>query len=102
MNVTVKRGAGNIPYPQDIVDELLTTEAAGIERGRAEINDNDTSRKIIKANGPKNNFMYPTMLVEVRKGGKTTKGILNMFARTYDKEGNNFTVTSSVEVEVQI
>ncbi len=101
MNITVERGAGDKPYPESISDDLLVTEEAGRERGVAEINANDSDRRIITADGPKNFFMQPTSLVEIRHKGKTKRGIINMFARVYNKQGNNFTVTSSLEIEVK-
>lgn len=101
MNIIVERDPADKICPEDIVDPLLVTDGAGRERGRAEINENCSDRKIISANGPKNTLIFPGKLVEVIIKGKSVRGNLMMFSRTYNREGKNFTINSSYEIEVE-
>lgn len=100
-NVIVSRDPADTPGP-DIVDNLLTTDIAAIARGRAEINHNCSSRKIVSGNGPKNTLMFPTFLTEVIKKTVRYRGILTMYSRSYNRTGKQFTIDSSVTIEVKI
>lgn len=101
MNVIVQRSPADMQGP-DIVNVLLVTEASGRARGLAEINHNDTPRKNLAGNGPKNMLMYPCRLVEIIKKGSVKRGILTMYSRSYNKSGNNFTIDSAVTIETQL
>lgn len=101
MDITISREPRDKAGP-DIVDVLLTTEEAAKHRARAEINHNSSSRKSINGNGPKNTLMYPTKLVEVIKKRARYKGILVMYSRSYNRDGNQFTIDSAVTIEAKI
>lgn len=53
-------------------------------------------------NGPKNNLMFPTELVEVIKKTARYRGILTMYSRSYNRSGSTFTMDSAVAIEVEI
>jgi hypothetical protein len=101
MNIEVYRGAGDNPAPQEIVSEFLTTDAVGRFRCTAELNENDSDRKTIDADGPKNSVMTPTKLVRVKNRSEIRSGILNMFARTYQQDGNQYSITSHMTIEIK-
>ena len=99
MSTIVFRHPGDNPGP-DIVDPLLTTDLARRERGRAEINYHDSDRIILKGNGPKNDLMEPTRLVEATFRDEKVKGILTLYSRSYNLQNKNkFSITSSFEIE---
>lgn len=101
VSIVVQRYPGDTPGP-DIVDNILTDEIAARERGRAEINHNCSSRKIVHGNGPKNSLMYPCVLTEVIKKRVRYRGILTMYSRSYNRAGSNFEIDSAMSIEVQI
>lgn len=101
MNVVIIRSPGNKPGP-DIVDPLLSTEAIGRFRGQSEINHNDSSRKSLTGNGPKNEFMMPCKLVQIEKKGSRQYGILTMYSRSYNKADGVYTIDSAVAIETKI
>lgn len=101
VNITVSRSPGDKPGP-DIVNPLIATDAVARARGRAEINHNGSSRKVVHGNGPKNTLMLPTFLVEIIKKNVRYRGILTMYSRSYNRSGSNFTIDSAVSVEVKI
>lgn len=101
MNIEVYRGAGDNPAPNEIVNENLTTEVIGRFRATAELNENDSSRLHIDAEGPKGTVMLPTKLIEVNSRSEVKRGILNMYSRTYNMSGANYTINSHISVETR-
>lgn len=100
MLVIAKREPGDKQGP-DIVGNLLVNDLAGEERGRAEVNLNDSPRKIISANGPKNEVILPTKLVEVIRAGSNQRGISLMYSRSYNISGIVYTIDSSMTIQVK-
>ncbi len=101
MNIEVYRGLGDNPDPNEIVNEYLTTEEIGRFRGTAELNENDSSRLHIDAEGPKGSVMLPSKLAEVNSRSEIKRGILTMYARTYNMSNNKYTINSHVSVETR-
>lgn len=101
VNTIANRPPADKPGP-DIVSPLFPNDAVAQERGRAEINHNCSSRKIVNGNGPKNTLMAPTFLVEIIKKNVRYRGILTMYSRSYNKQGSMFTIDSAVSVEAKI
>ena len=101
MNIEVYRGAGDNPAPQEIIDELLTTDDVGRFRLTNELNENDSNRKHIDGDGPKGSVLIPTKLAEVNSRTETRRGIVNMYARTYQQNGNEYTINSHISIEIK-
>jgi hypothetical protein len=101
MNIEVYRGAGDNPAPQEIVNEYLTTETIGRFRCVAELNENDSKRMHIDADGPKGSVLVPTKLAEVDSRSEIRRGIVNMYARTYDISDNTYTINSHISIETR-
>jgi len=101
MNVTISRPPAN-KVGEEIVNVLLVTTGAGTQRGKSEINHNESSRKIINASGPKNSLMFPTKLIEIVKRTSKYRGVLTMYSRSYNRDGNEYTINSAVTVEAKI
>jgi len=101
MKITVQRTPADKPGPS-ITNSLLTVEGAGVARGIAEINKNHKDRIIISGNGPKNQYMIPTKLVQVTDVEGVKKGIVTMYSRTYSISGKEFQITSSMEIETVV
>lgn len=100
MNVTARRGLGDKPG-DEIVDDLLVVEGAGLARGAAEINFHCSDRIILKGSGPKNDFMAPGDLVEIVDKEHSYRGIVKMYGRQYNLDEDKFTITTNMEIEVQ-
>lgn len=100
MAVLVSRGRGDRQGP-DIVDELLTTEAGQIERGRGEINYSCSPRTIEQAQIVKRGFVPTGSLVEVVEALGIWRGKSTYFSRTrsIDDSGERFTVDCNLNIE---
>ncbi|MGD9948920.1 MAG: hypothetical protein AB7U29_10630 [Desulfobulbus sp.] len=83
----------------DIVDPLLTTEAAALERGRNEIDAQCSDRTIVSVSGPHRRWIQPGSLVEYHGRRSTWSGIITRCAITVNRDGDNFTVDRSLEME---
>jgi len=101
VNIESSRPPADKPGP-DVVSPLFSDDAVAKERGRAEINHNCSSRKMVQGNGPKNTLMAPTFLVEIIKKRVRYRGILTMYSRSYNRQGSTFTIDSAVSVEAKI
>ena len=101
MNIEVYRGTGDNPAPQEIVSEALQTDEIGRFRCVRELNDNDSDRKMLDADGPKGSVLTPTKLARVTSRSETKTGIVKMYARTYEQTGNKYTITSHMTIETK-
>ena len=101
MNIEVYRGAGDNPAPQEIIDELLTTDDVGRFRLTNELNENDSNRLHIDGDGPKGSVLIPTKLAEVNSRSEIRRGIVTMYARTYHRSGNEYTINSHISIETK-
>lgn len=100
MRIEVVRHPGDRRGP-DIVDALLTTEQAGIERGRQEIDRNCSNRMIENGNCPQLDYMATGSLVSVTNARGSYRGKLKSWALTIDidQEGREFSVATSITIE---
>ena len=101
MRVEVYRGAGDNPAPNEIVNEHLTTDVIGRFRATAELNENDSSRLHIDCEGPKGTVLLPSKLAEINSRSEIKRGIVNMYARTYNQNGNQYVINSHISVETR-
>lgn len=101
VDIIVQRAPADRPG-EDIVDVLLSDDGVATERGRANINHEGSSRKMVSASGPKNSLMYPCRLTEVIKKAVRYRGILIMYSRSYNRAQKSFTIDSAVIVEAKI
>lgn len=86
---------------QDIVDALLTTEQAGIERGRQEIDRHSTNRMIERGTCPQLPHMATGILVNVTTARGSYRGQLTSWALTIDisEDGREFSATTAISIE---
>lgn len=97
MSVIVKRGDGDNPG-ESISDAVLTTDEALVERGLAEINENDSDRVIETGNIVGTDYMKPGSVVNVKqKNGAEYKGYLTSFV--FSVNSSPFSLLSSLQVE---
>lgn len=105
IEVTVKRGAGDLPAP-DIVEPLLSgSVAASTERGRIELNANGSPREKISADIVPMEGLSPNLLIEVvEQGAAPWRGIVDSLSleisASVDDSGR-LVVTRTVRVEVE-
>lgn len=83
----------------DIVDPLLTSEAAALERGRNEIDAGSTDRSLVTVNGPHRRWIQPGALVKCHGQRATWPGIITRCAITITRDGDSFTADRSLEME---
>lgn len=83
----------------DIVDTLLKTEQAGVERGTAAINYSEKDRRNLTCEGVINQVVEPGKVVQLTDRERTHKGFVTMFARTYTVNDNTFNAIDALEIE---
>jgi hypothetical protein len=83
----------------DIVDPLLTSETAALERGRNEIDGSSSHRETVSISGPHRRWISPGGLVEYHGRRATWRGMITRCALTITRDGSGFTADRSVEVE---
>ena len=83
----------------DIVDPLLTSEPAALERGRNEIDAQCSDRVVVNASGPHRRWINPGTLVEYHGQRNIWRGILTRCAITITRDGDNFTADRALEME---
>lgn len=83
----------------DIVDPLLTSEPAALERGRNEIDAQCSDRSIVTATGPHRRWIKPGTLVEYHGQRSTWRGNIIRCAITITRDGDNFTADRALEME---
>lgn len=84
---------------EDIVDPLLTSETAALERGRNEIDANSTDRNMVTVTGPHRRWVPPGSLVEYHGRRATWRGKIIRCAITITRDGDSFTADRSLEME---
>lgn len=97
-SIIVQRQPANRPGP-DIINPLLADNVAKREKGRALINHNEDDRKIVTGDGPRSQFMTPGDLAELHIKGRTMRGAVTLYSRTYVLNGSNYQINSSISVE---
>lgn len=83
----------------DIVEPLLTSEAAALERGRNEIDASATDRTVVTVTGPHRRWVQAGSLVEYHGRRSTWKGMVTRCALTITRDGDAFTADRSLEME---
>ena len=96
MAVVVKRGLGDKPGP-DIVDPLLSSEASLIERGRQEINANDSDRVEESGSMIGADFLRPGAIAQSSSAEGSFKAYVDSFS--FSVQTDSFSVTSFVKME---
>ena len=84
---------------EDIVDPLLTSEPAALERGRNEIDGQCSERVIVSINGPHRRWIQPGKLVEYHGQRSTWRGQVTQCAITITRDGDTFTADRALEME---
>lgn len=100
MRIIAQRAPADYQGP-DIVDDLLTSELAGIARGRREINYHCSHRTKIAGNCLLLPYIATGSLVQVTRASGRYRATLASHAITVDisEDGREFTVTSAVVLE---
>jgi hypothetical protein len=99
MRVEVIRGAGDRLGPE-INDSLLTTEEAGRERGRVEIDRNSTPRDLVSLTLPGTRWLAPGSLVEVQDlESATWRGQVMRCRLATSRDDQGVTATTTIEIE---
>jgi len=100
MQITVTRPPGNRQGP-DIVDELLTSDPAGLARGRREIDHSVTSRTMEACQCPKHDHIETGSLVRITEAAERWSGLVRYWSLTLtvDDTGDRFTADTRLTVE---
>ncbi len=101
ISLTVQRAPGN-KQGDDIVDPLLTSDAAAIERGRNAIDATCTDRATFSCSGPHRRWVRPGTVVEYHGHRSTWRGIIRRCAITISRDGNSFSAVRSLEIEREL
>jgi hypothetical protein len=101
MRVEVIRLPGDRQGP-DVVDALLTTEAAGLARGRGEIDYHGTSRVLEATSGPLLPWLAPGSPVEVQELGRSYRGLVREYMVTIEIEDNQYSAATTLNVEREL
>lgn len=73
VNITVRRGAGD-KTGNPIIEPLLTTEAAAVARGRAELDRRGQPKTIVTLTAPIDAAIRCGQIIEAHEGGRSWKG----------------------------
>jgi hypothetical protein len=101
ISVTVQRKPGDRPGP-DITDQLLTSDAVAIERGRNEIDAVCSNRALFSCSGPHRRFVAPGTLVEFQGRRVAWFGMVRRTALTVTRDGERFSAEVSLEIEREL
>ena len=98
--IRVTRGLGDRPGP-DIVDELLTSDAVRVNRGRAEIDKNGSDRVSVSVNGGWIGFIPPCSLVQVNdQEYGSYRGVVDQCTETFRRSSlTEFTADTDLIIE---
>lgn len=98
ISITVQRFPADKQGP-DISDNLLTSEAAAVERGRNEIDAVCSNRSTFTCTGPHRRFVRPGTVVEYHGRRATWRGIVRRCAITITRDGKSFSADRALEIE---
>ena len=100
MKILVTRPPADNQGP-DIVDALLTSDQAGISRGRREIDYNGSNRSQERGNCPLLPYMPTGSLINVTEAGGSYRGKLQSYSITIDigDDGREFTASTAISIE---
>ena len=83
----------------DIVDPLLASDSAALERGRNAIDATCSNRSVATATGPHRHWVQPGSLIEYHGTNGTWRGLLTRCAITITRDGDSFTADRAFELE---
>jgi len=98
ISIIVERSPADRTGP-DIVDPLLTSDAAALERGRVEIDANGSDRNLVTVSGPHRRWIKPGTLMEYHGRRGTWRGMVTRCGLTLTRSGDSFTADRSLEME---
>jgi hypothetical protein len=100
MKIIVTRPPADRQGP-DIVDPLLTTDAAGIARGTREVDYHSSNRLVVRGNCPLLPYMATGALVNVTDASGSYRGKLKSYAVAIDisEDGREFAATTALSIE---
>lgn len=99
ISVIVERPPADKQGP-NIVDKLITTNAAAIERGRNEIDANCSSRELIKTSSPLDGFIYTGRLIEVSDSElQAWRGMIRSSVINISADNNSFETQTNLTIE---
>lgn len=101
INVLVQRAPADKQGP-DITDNLLTSEAAAVERGRQEIDASCSNRATLSCSGPYRRWLRPGLLVEYQGRRSVRRGMIRRSALTITRDNESFSAQFSLEIEVEL
>jgi len=103
MRITVQRQPADFQGP-DILDELLTTDQAGVARARREIDYNGTDRDLIACQCPAHTYMPTGSLASITESHRRWPGIIRYWSLTLtvDDSGERFTADTRLTVEKEL
>lgn len=100
MRITVQRQPADRQGP-DIVDEMLTSDQAGVARGRNFIDKNGSDRDLVACQCPAHAYMPTGSLIGVTESHARWPGMLRYWSLTLtvDDTGQRFTADTRISVE---
>jgi hypothetical protein len=101
ISVTVQRAPAD-KQGADISDNLLTSDAAAVERGRNEIDAVCSNRATFTCTGPHRLFVPPGTVVEYHGRRSIWRGIVRRCAITLNRDGSSFTADRAFEIEREL
>ncbi len=94
MSILVQRQPADKPG-DDIVDSILTTPEAQLERGTHAINHNDRDRMIATGTVERVDFVSPRLMVRIMNKGVSKIGLVSKFS-------GHISISDSVDIHSQI
>lgn len=100
MQILVQRPPGNRQGP-DIMDDLLTTDQAGISRARREIDYHSTNRDLVACQCPAHTYMPTGSIAGVTETHQRWPGMIRYWSLTLtiDDTGERFTADTRLTIE---
>ena len=84
---------------EDIVDPILVSTLAQIERGRQEINYNSTDRILKTGVVVETDFIKPGVIIEVQDKSGNTRGMVTGFSLSASAKKSEISISTNIIVE---
>jgi len=103
MRITAQRQPADFQGP-DIVDELLTTDQAGVARGDRELDYHCSDRDPVACQCPAHSFIPTGSLASVMETHRRWVGMVRYWSLTLtlDTDGRGFTADTRLTIEKEV
>lgn len=106
MQIVVKRIIPGVAENQgpDIVDELLTSDQAGVARGKREIDYYSTDRDLPACQCPLHSYMGTFKIAQITEAHRKWPGMIRYWSLTLtiDKKGQRFSADTRLSLEKEL